>query len=160
MGIRITPVLWTLEWWKNVQIYMYIDKNIFWWDLMKAEVPTAPESPKYPLTHRNLKPLNGYFGKQWRPRWNEMQHNASALSLLRLKQPTETEIHHNLENSTCDPLKCISMCMGKPIRIQNRAKGKKLSTDVVCATSKASDQPVHMRSLIRAFASHLNILWI
>ena len=30
--------------------------------------------------------------------------------------------------------------------------------NVVCATSKASDQPAHMRSLIRAFASRLNIL--
>ena len=32
------------------------------------------------------------------------------------------------------------------------------SNDVVCATSQASDQPAHMRSLIRAFASRLNIL--
>ena len=30
--------------------------------------------------------------------------------------------------------------------------------NVVCATSKASDQPAHMCSLIRAFASRLNIL--
>ena len=30
--------------------------------------------------------------------------------------------------------------------------------NVVCATSKALDQPAHMRSLIRAFASRLNIL--
>ena len=44
----------------------------------------------------------------------------------------------NLENSTCDPLKY----------------------NVVCATSKASDQPAHTRSLIRAFASRLNILWV
>ena len=29
---------------------------------------------------------------------------------------------------------------------------------VVCATSKASDQTAHMRSLIRAFASHLDTL--
>ena len=29
---------------------------------------------------------------------------------------------------------------------------------VVCATSNGSDQPAHMRSLIRAFASRLNIL--
>ena len=28
-----------------------------------------------------------------------------------------------------------------------------ISNNVVCATSKASDQPAHMRSLIRAFAS-------
>ena len=33
-----------------------------------------------------------------------------------------------------------------------------ISNNVVCATSKASDQPAHMRSLIRAFASHLSIL--
>ena len=30
--------------------------------------------------------------------------------------------------------------------------------NVVCATNKASDQPAHTRSLIRAFASHLNII--
>ena len=30
--------------------------------------------------------------------------------------------------------------------------------DVVCVTSKGSDQPAHMRSLIRAFASGLNIM--
>ena len=30
--------------------------------------------------------------------------------------------------------------------------------NVVCATSKGSDQPAHTRSLIRAFASSLNIL--
>ena len=33
-----------------------------------------------------------------------------------------------------------------------------ISNNVVGATSKGSDQPVHMRSLIRAFASRLNIL--
>ena len=30
--------------------------------------------------------------------------------------------------------------------------------NAVCATSKGSDQSLHMRSLIRAFASRLNIL--
>ena len=33
-----------------------------------------------------------------------------------------------------------------------------ISNNVVCATSKASDQPAHMRSLVRAFASRLSIL--
>ena len=33
-----------------------------------------------------------------------------------------------------------------------------ISNNVVCATSKCSDQPAHMRSLIRAFACRLNIL--
>ena len=33
-----------------------------------------------------------------------------------------------------------------------------ISNNVVCATSKASDQPAHTRSLIRAFTSRLNIL--
>ena len=33
-----------------------------------------------------------------------------------------------------------------------------ISNNVACATSKGSDQPAHTRSLIRAFASRLNIL--
>ena len=33
-----------------------------------------------------------------------------------------------------------------------------ISNNVVCATSKASDQPEQRRSLVRAFASRLNIL--
>ena len=33
-----------------------------------------------------------------------------------------------------------------------------ISNNMVCATSKASDQPAHSRSLIRAFASRLSIL--
>ena len=34
----------------------------------------------------------------------------------------------------------------------------KISNNVVCATSKGSDQPAHTRSLIKAFTSRLNIL--
>ena len=33
-----------------------------------------------------------------------------------------------------------------------------ISNNVVCATSKASDQPAHTRSLIRVFANRLSIL--
>ena len=33
-----------------------------------------------------------------------------------------------------------------------------ISNNVVCATSKATDQPAHTRSLIGAFASRLSIL--
>ena len=35
-----------------------------------------------------------------------------------------------------------------------------ISNNVVCATSKGSDQTARTRSLIRAFASGLNILWL
>ena len=35
-----------------------------------------------------------------------------------------------------------------------------ISNYVVCATNKASDQPAPTRSLIRAFASRLNILFV
>ena len=33
-----------------------------------------------------------------------------------------------------------------------------ISNNVMCATSKGSDQPAHTRSLIRTFASRLSIL--
>ena len=49
---------------------------------------------------------------------DEMQHYAAFHQglhcLLRLKHAPGTEIHHNLENSTCDPLKYT---MGSPILI-------------------------------------------
>ena len=56
---------------------------------------------------------------------DEMQHNAAFHQglhcLLRRKQFSVTRIHHNLENSTYDPLKytmdspilIVSICMGK-----------------------------------------------
>ena len=59
-----------------------------------------------------------------------MQHIAAFHQnlhcLLRLKQPSGTEILHNLENSNCDPFEysmgspmlIVSICMGKSIRIQ------------------------------------------
>ena len=45
-------------------------------------------------------------------------------------------------------------------RLKSRFEPRQLeiSNNVVCASSKASDQPAHTCSLIRAFASRLNIL--
>ena len=43
-----------------------------------------------------------------------------------------------------------------PKSILNNLKKKR--NNVVCATSKASDQPAHTQSLVSAFASRLNIL--
>ena len=49
---------------------------------------------------------------------DEMQHNAAFYQclhcLLRFKRSSGTEIHHSLENFTCDPLKYT---MGSPILI-------------------------------------------
>ena len=44
------------------------------------------------------------------------------------------------------------------VRIVNNVPQHEISNNVVCATSKGSDQPAHTRSLIRAFASRLSIL--
>ena len=44
----------------------------------------------------------------------------------------------------------ILQMKNEPVRV--------ISNNVVCATSKSSDQPAHTRSLIRAFASRLSIL--
>ena len=35
-----------------------------------------------------------------------------------------------------------------------------ISNNMVSGTNKGSDQPAHTRSLTRAFASRLNILWV
>ena len=42
--------------------------------------------------------------------------------------------------------------------VHNNEPVHEIFNNVVCATSKASDQPAHTRSLIRAFVSRLSIL--
>ena len=51
----------------------------------------------------------------------------------------------------------MARCSGKYGELRNEPVHE-IANNVVCATSKASDQPAHMRSLIRAFACRLNIL--
>ena len=73
-----------------------------------------------PLFSEN--PKTGSFAKSEDP--DEMQHNAAFHQHLhclpRLKQPLGTE-HHNLEKSTCDPLKCT---IGSPILIVSSMDGQ------------------------------------
>ena len=54
--------------------------------------------------------------------------------------------------SACIPEQCNKDRLFEP--------GQEIPNNVVCATSMASDQPAHTRSLIRAVASRLNILWV
>ena len=67
------------------------------------------------------KPLNGYFGIY------QMQHKAAFFQglhcLLRLKKPSGTEIHHNLDHFTYDPLKYT---LGSPIFIYQYVWGNLL----------------------------------
>ena len=57
-----------------------------------------------------------------------------------------------------------TVCKGyEQITLADRVKNEnelrhEISNNVVCATSKASDQPAHTLSLIKAFASLLTIL--
>ena len=58
---------------------------------------------------------------------DKMQHYAAFYlglhCLLRSKQSSGTKIQHNLENSTCDPLKYT---MGSPILILSKCMGKSI----------------------------------
>ena len=54
--------------------------------------------------------------------------------------------------------RCLLFFIWTPTRLQMRLH--EISNNVVGGTSKASDQPAHKRSLIRAFACRLNILWV
>ena len=51
----------------------------------------------------------------------------------------------------------LSLMTFRPHKLPNEPRHE-ISNNVICATSKGSDQPAHERSLIRAFASRLNIL--
>ena len=55
-------------------------------------------------------------------------------------------------------LKCLNQIPWKGEGSEKIEPVHEISNNVVCATSKASDQPANTRSLIRAFASGLSIL--
>ena len=61
--------------------------------------------------------------------------------------------------ATCSKLsaRCLTIQRFKNILVTYEPRHE-ISNNVVYATSKASDQPAHMHSLIRAFASRSNIL--
>ena len=72
------------------------------------------------------------------------------------------EFKHSLNRSVHEVLILITFArkwLKPPLNAQTDIKPQHgISNNVVCGTSKASDQPAHMCSLIRAFASRLNIL--
>ena len=66
-------------------------------------------------------------------------------------------ISHDLSSSPAIKVKFNLIYPAPSIKIEFEPVHE-ISNNVVCVTSKASDQPAHMRSLIRAFASGLSIL--
>ena len=75
----------------------------------------------------------------------EQGKNISKKLILKTTKKYE-KLHHA---SICQPVEVnVTYCESR----------HEISNNVVCATSKATDQPAHTRSLIRAFASPLNIL--
>ena len=72
--------------------------------------------------------------------------------------PHEFSYHALYQIAQKDMLHRKKMLARVKTRISLNEPVHEISNNVVCATSKASDQPAHTRSLIRAFARRLNVL--
>ena len=72
------------------------------------------------------------------------------------------EFQQNPEKLSLDIMMLMSILRNQVLlaKLMRFEPVHEISNNVVCATSKASDQPAYTRSLIRAFASHLSILWL
>ena len=68
-----------------------------------------------------------------------------------------SQLKHNVVGTQKNRLFKHKKQMFKLIDKKSLELWREISNNVVCTTSKGSDQPVHTRSLIRAFASRLNI---
>ena len=86
-----------------------------------------------------------------------MQGVSSDLSFTTLvpwyKPQVSLPERHRVTHLFREPCRAIGVCY-----VFNNEPVHEISNNVVCATSKASDQPAHTRSLIRPFASCLSIL--
>ena len=64
----------------------------------------------------------------------------------------------NLKSAFCNQKNRVSVTVLLSTAPTTYERQHEISNDVVCATSNGSDQPAATRSLIRDFASRLNIL--
>ena len=69
-----------------------------------------------------------------------------------------SEISIDLKSDKCSQAKSKDAHDSQVVTLVTNEPVHEISNNVVCGTSKASDQPAHTRSLIRAFASRVSIL--
>ena len=84
----------------------------------------------------------------------ELENQIKDLEAIQVETEAKEVEWENVRYLTILHLLCPSTC----IFLLIFEPWHEISNNVVCATGKASDQPAHMRSLIRAFASRLYIL--
>ena len=97
--------------------------------------------------------------------WNQSMRKWVNLSNLtvRRKQPGRG-VAQSIEKKNLKKVRSLCWSFGvtfnllTAVYVTSFEPWHELSNNVVCATSKASDQPAHMHSLIRAFASRLKII--
>ena len=92
-------------------------------------------------------------------------HTKSQSQNPRFRHSLLARIFQDLGSKTINSLYLIKSmfvnCVDSDKMLQNDFNNEpahEIYNNVVCATSKASDQPAHTRSLIRAFAGRLSIL--
>ena len=84
------------------------------------------------------------------------EHSAIFSTFIKLPVLIKTSVFSIFNDRFTQVLLYFKMFLIKNKKIYGPVH--EISNNVVCATSTASDQPAHTRSLIRAFASRLNIL--
>ena len=77
----------------------------------------------------------------------------SFTNKIRINQILEHVIIYRFKYLLCVLKRTVSLSTHNTIEPRHE-----ISNNVVCEVNKGSDQPAHMRSLIRASASRLNIL--
>ena len=102
------------------------------------------DSDKTALLRRLIRALDGHsMESQW----------LNMISDGQLSPTIRTDLNLRLTH-----LPACSLCWAPASTCLTVEPVHEISNNVVCATSKASGQPVHMRSLIRAFVCRLSIL--
>ena len=85
--------------------------------------------------------------------------NFNKTLLIISEDPGQTP-HHGVSDLNLHHLPMLHKKNARLIHVWIYEPRHEISNNVVCATSKGSDQPAHMHRLIRAFACRLNIIWI
>ena len=101
------------------------------------------------------------FGSRSGPtkHWSWSGSNLFDTLIVFLKEFFEKVNFGKSQQTTANSMENYPVCVEVRENLVNEP-WHEISNNVVCATSKASDQPAHMRSLIWGFACLLNIIWL
>ena len=143
--------------WKWVQEGKYVAMLFNFLNIWKCDILYTALGSGYDHLRSKIYTLN-QLSRLWSLIAYAQNHSLNTCACLSSRLETSYSVRF-----ICDPYLCLQaarLWLSYESLLLIYEPRHEISNNLVCATSKDSDKPVHTRRLIRTFASCLNVLWV